>query len=236
MSNHPRLLALNYGGMPVEINGVQIPVESWDIQYRDFGGADVTLRFAARFVPPEPEQSSADAEPEPSRAPQLAEAVHYVSHSTPGGEYGRECRAAIVTAVDAEDDTYASLCVLNPTGQFFNPKVSRGEGRVLWAGSNVCGYRGGTWHFADGCQGAEDAPDAVCSGRMTINEFRAGEGIPPLDADACAAAPGAGECTPAPVVHLTLSGLGGTAVHDVDALVRKFAKKADAAGLNLSVV
>ena len=50
--------------------------------------------------------------------------VHYVSYGTPGGEFAPEHRAAIVTEV-AEPGTNAivGLCVLNPTGMFFNRGV-----------------------------------------------------------------------------------------------------------------
>lgn len=57
--------------------------------------------------------------------PTVGRVVHYRSYGTPGGEYLPEARAAIVTQVGFEDgDYYASLCVLNPTGMFFNEKVA----------------------------------------------------------------------------------------------------------------
>jgi hypothetical protein len=75
--------------------------------------------------------------------------VHYVSYGTPGGEYASECRAAVVTevtppgtlAVDLGDarPTTVGLCVLNPTGQFFNRAVPySADPRV-----------GGTWHWPE---------------------------------------------------------------------------------------
>lgn len=67
--------------------------------------------------------------------PSIGRVVHYVSYGTPGGEYTSECRAAIVTEVHDPDDV--SLCVLNPSGLFFN--VSRfDEGKA-----------GGTWHWPE---------------------------------------------------------------------------------------
>jgi hypothetical protein len=61
--------------------------------------------------------------------------VHYVSYGTPGGEYGKECRAAIVTGVGEGMD--CDLAVFNPTGMFFNR----------------CYYNedkpGGTWHWPE---------------------------------------------------------------------------------------
>lgn len=47
--------------------------------------------------------------------------VHYQAYGTPGGEYQPKPRAAIVT--DEGDGETIGLCVLNPTGIFFNPAV-----------------------------------------------------------------------------------------------------------------
>lgn len=71
--------------------------------------------------------------------PSVGRIVHYVSYGTPGGEYTSECRAAVVTEVFRED--VVSLCVLNPTGQFFNQRVELGDPqpRAL----------GGTWHWPE---------------------------------------------------------------------------------------
>ena len=73
--------------------------------------------------------------------PSVGRIVHYVSYGTPGGEYGRECRAAIVTEVLGVSDTTQSvgLCVLNPTGQFFNRGVRHDEDD----------HAGGTWHWPE---------------------------------------------------------------------------------------
>lgn len=82
--------------------------------------------------------------------PSVGRTVHYVSYGTPRGEYGSECRAAVVTEVTkveineqnpAGDGVYreaVGLCVLNPTGQFFN----RG---VLFDADKA----GGTWHWPE---------------------------------------------------------------------------------------
>jgi hypothetical protein len=83
--------------------------------------------------------------------------VHYVSYGTPGGEYGRECRAAVITEVGQVpgDSTAVGLCVLNPTGQFFNRGVACDLGKHAErgaAGRNLCGdleYAGGTWHWPE---------------------------------------------------------------------------------------
>jgi hypothetical protein len=83
--------------------------------------------------------------------PSTGRIVHYVSYGTPGGEYSRECRAAIVTEVVSDRDDRlgfssaepqpdaVGLCVLNPTGQFFNRTV------LYDAAAEV----GGTWHWPE---------------------------------------------------------------------------------------
>jgi len=57
-----------------------------------------------------------------TRLPQVGEVVHYVSYGTPGGEYGKECRAAIVTQ-GGQSAGEIGLAVLNPTGMFFNRSI-----------------------------------------------------------------------------------------------------------------
>lgn len=78
--------------------------------------------------------------------PSVGRVVHYVSYGTPGGEYGQECRAAIVTEVAADPPVIGSglgpevgLAVLNPTGMFFNRGVAQDEN----------GKAGGTWHWPE---------------------------------------------------------------------------------------
>lgn len=72
--------------------------------------------------------------------PTVGRIVHYVSYGTPGGEYTSECRAAIVTEVtESGFGALAGLCVLNPTGQFFNRAVEQDE----------TSKRGGTWHWPE---------------------------------------------------------------------------------------
>jgi hypothetical protein len=87
--------------------------------------------------------------------PSVGRVVHYVSYGTPGGEYGMACRAATVTEVPegvASPQTIG-LCVLNPTGLFFDRTVSLDDGLLLKTGesrSGLCGekdYAGGTWHW-----------------------------------------------------------------------------------------
>lgn len=84
--------------------------------------------------------------------PSVGRIVHYVSYGTPGGEYGSECRAAVITEVSGDPLHSAGLCVLNPEGMFFNRAVSYHAGREP-AGSQrsaLCGgldFGGGTWHW-----------------------------------------------------------------------------------------
>lgn len=79
------------------------------------------------------------------QTPSVGRIVHYVSYGTPGGEYTPECRAAIITEVTSLGGTdgitppRASLCVLNPTGQFFNQNVAHSEEMRV----------GGTWHWPE---------------------------------------------------------------------------------------
>ena len=81
--------------------------------------------------------------------PTIGATVHYASYGTPGGEYTKQCRAAIVTAVHGrgidpgtgdEVDVYdVDLCVLNPTGMFFNQHCMQMEHA----------HDGGTWHWPE---------------------------------------------------------------------------------------
>jgi hypothetical protein len=92
--------------------------------------------------------------------PQLGDLVHYVSYGTPRGEYKSVCRAAYVTegphlipgTFNEPGGEALSLCVLNPTGQFFNQHVLRHDGDIGHdhAGTEIPAksYQGGTWHPA----------------------------------------------------------------------------------------
>lgn len=55
--------------------------------------------------------------------PSVGRIVHYQAYGTPGGEYASVPRAAIITETYKDEPTLAGLCVLNPTGQFFNRHV-----------------------------------------------------------------------------------------------------------------
>lgn len=73
----------------------------------------------------------------PEQQPSIGRIVHYTSYGTPGGEYGKECRAAVVTQIN-EDGTLG-LAVLNPTGMFFNPSIM----------ADYTATQGGTWHWPE---------------------------------------------------------------------------------------
>lgn len=76
---------------------------------------------------------------EPVRVPEapkptVGRVVHYHSYGTPGGEFKPEARAATITAVN--DNGTVDVCVLNPTGFFFNRGVKFADtptaGCVTW--------------------------------------------------------------------------------------------------------
>lgn len=95
--------------------------------------------------------------------PSVGRIVHYVSFGTPGGEYGKECRAAVVTEVQGDPQASVGLCVLNPTGQFFNRAVPHDSGvcqtlphqdatHTALGDPVLCSsrcYEGGTWHWPE---------------------------------------------------------------------------------------
>jgi hypothetical protein len=102
--------------------------------------------------------------------PAVGQSVHYVSYGTPGGEYGRCCRAATVTesggwvatevdssptermATQVWDTTFMSLCVMNPTGLFFNDGVKPCTGEKIDEPTKLCNgldYCGGSWHWPE---------------------------------------------------------------------------------------
>ena len=89
--------------------------------------------------------------------PSVGRVVHYVAYGTPGGEFpAGVCRAAVITetytmngvnpgnwggvATVGPDGyiTEVGLCVLNPTGQFFNRGIPYDPDK-----------RPGTWHWPE---------------------------------------------------------------------------------------
>jgi len=74
--------------------------------------------------------------------PTVGRIVHYVSYGTPGGEYGQQCRAAVVADAPPgkpQADAALGLCVLNPKGIFFARDVAHNEDTKA----------GGTWHWPE---------------------------------------------------------------------------------------
>lgn len=110
---------------------------------------------------------------EKATRPTVGRIVHYVSYGSPLREdgtqaYESECRAAVITEVPKylpEDSAWAErapngtdgnwvagLCVLNPTGQFFNQgaEYHGGETGTLPGGAETTRWhRGGTWHWPE---------------------------------------------------------------------------------------
>lgn len=62
--------------------------------------------------------------------PSIGRVVHYISYGTPNGEHKPEHRAAVITGVRSGGTV--DLCVLNPTGLYFNQKVKKGEREGQW--------------------------------------------------------------------------------------------------------
>ncbi|GAB3437435.1 hypothetical protein [Actinophytocola sediminis] len=87
--------------------------------------------------------------------PSVSRIVHYTSHGSADGVYGKECRAAIVTAVNEYQDSpdgsfvgHVDLCVLNPTGQHFARGVLA-EHLEDQLEPGPAGRTGGTWHWPE---------------------------------------------------------------------------------------
>jgi len=101
--------------------------------------------------------------------PTVGRIVHYVSYGTPGGEFGSECRAAIIAGVknDQKHLDVVDLVVFNPQGIFFN-RVPYNAGaevvgdpecplqgqhgnpfRYCSCGWTEAWHPGGTWHWPE---------------------------------------------------------------------------------------
>lgn len=50
--------------------------------------------------------------------PTVGRIVHYQAFGTPGGEFASKARAAVIT--DVHENHEVTVCVLNPSGIFFN--------------------------------------------------------------------------------------------------------------------
>ncbi len=67
--------------------------------------------------------------------PTVGRIVHYIAFGTPGGEFPAGVpRAAIITEVDEPEnhESPVGLCVLNPTGQYFNRHTPQGSKPGCW--------------------------------------------------------------------------------------------------------
>lgn len=70
------------------------------------------------------------------QVPSVGRIVHYVAFGTPNGEFPAGVhRAAVVTEVTGDT---VGLCVMNPTGLFFNQNVKYGTDNEP-----------GTWHWPE---------------------------------------------------------------------------------------
>ncbi len=71
--------------------------------------------------------------------PSVGRTVHYRALGSADGKFPvGECRAAVITAVSKEVPGSVSLCVLNPTGMYFNAEVFYSSEE-----------KGGTWHWPE---------------------------------------------------------------------------------------
>jgi hypothetical protein len=79
--------------------------------------------------------------------PSVGRIVHYVAYGTPGGEFpAGVCRAAVITEVAGlgaasrapDEPQTIGICVLNPTGFFFNRGIPYDEQHAP-----------GSWHWPE---------------------------------------------------------------------------------------
>lgn len=94
--------------------------------------------------------------------PSVGRIVHYVAYGTPKGEFpAGVCRAAVITEVDSLDMpdapdplkvdaqgnvTSIGICVLNPTGFFFNRHIPYDDPAKQ---DRTAGPQPGTWHWPE---------------------------------------------------------------------------------------
>lgn len=72
-----------------------------------------------------------------STQPSINRIVHYTSYGSADGRYKSKCRTAIVTETHLDQDpATVGLCVINPTGIFFDRYVRESDE-----------HTGGTWHW-----------------------------------------------------------------------------------------
>lgn len=78
-------------------------------------------------------------EAKPSPFPSIGRIVHYRSRGSADGRFPAVCRAAVVTDIAIPPMLGISICVLNPTGIFFDSGVEEDDGDS----------RPGTWHWPE---------------------------------------------------------------------------------------
>lgn len=75
-----------------------------------------------------------------TRLPFIGESVHYVSRGSADGVFVPQHRAAVITELAGDGDvSHVSLCILNPTGLFFDAIVPHDEEQKA----------PGTWHWIE---------------------------------------------------------------------------------------
>jgi hypothetical protein len=69
-----------------------------------------------------------------AQVPSVGRIVHYQAYGTPGGEFKSVPRAAVVVEVHDAEAGDVTVCVLNPSGIFFNRvKFDEGGKPGCWA-------------------------------------------------------------------------------------------------------
>lgn len=97
-----------------------IPYDPHHEIYRDVDYATAETKKLAEQIAVIGAKSKAGQEQQPT----IGRIVHYQSYGTPSGEYQSVPRAAIITEVG--ENGLVGLCVLNPSGMFFNQNVPFG--------------------------------------------------------------------------------------------------------------
>jgi len=116
----------------IKLHGIKVPLRVRPIAKTEHMGAHYELVFGERTVGLGfPSNASKPRSTTMEQKPSIGRIVHYQSHGSPDGQHKSEPRAAVITAVvkdDGEGDgLLVSLCVLNPTGMYFDPQVPFSE-------------------------------------------------------------------------------------------------------------
>ena len=78
------------------------------------------------------------AEESMEQKPSVGRTVHYQAHGSPDGTHKSVARAAVITEVNDLTPRLVSLCVLNPTGLYFNQNCPFDDSETPM---------GGTWRW-----------------------------------------------------------------------------------------